>query len=274
MNYLKRLTYRTEVTTVARWLGLRPLLKNWYFWWARPSDGIVRIEVNGVEARFYVRTPGELRNLDPVGGAQAEFPILEKLLSLLSTGGVFCDIGSNVGLDAILAAKKLGKQGRVLAFEPYSEAFSHLQDNIKLNGVTNITAFNKAVGEAHGTAQLNRGEENADSSLVRSPTGRDLGHETVEVISTDEFIGAEQLPVSHIVKIDVEGHEHSVLKGLSRTLSQPSSELACCEVHPSLLPPDISPQSIPAVLGSLGFQHIEACPRKDTFNVFASKTGP
>jgi FkbM family methyltransferase len=179
-----------------------------------------------------------------------------------------------VGLYAILAAKKVGEQGRVLAFEPYSQAFSHLQDNIKLNRVTNITTFNKAVGETHGTAQLNMGEENADSSLVRSPTGQDLGHETVEVISMDEFIGAEQLPVPRVVKIDVEGFEYSVLQGMRRTLAEPTCQLVCCEVHPSLLPPDISQQSIAAVLRSLGFQHIEACPRKDTFHVFASKMGP
>jgi FkbM family methyltransferase len=149
-----------------------------------------------------------------------------------------------------------------------------LRDNIELNGVTNITALNKAVGETHGTAQLNMGEENADSSLVRSPTGRDLGHETVEVISMDEFIGAEQLPVPHVVKIDVEDFEYSVMQGMRRTLAEPACKLVCCEVHPSLLPPEISPQSIPAVLGSLGFQYIDACPRKDTFHVFASKTGP
>lgn len=273
MNLLKRLTYRTEVITLVRRLRLRSLLKKWYFWWARPSDGVVRIEVTGVEARFYVRTPGEMRNLDPAGGAQAEFPILGKVLSFLSAGGVFCDIGSNVGLYAILAAKKLGEQGRVLAFEPYSQAFCHLRDNIKLNGMTNITVFNKAVGKTHGTAQLNMGEENADSSLVRSPTGRDLGHETVNVISIDEFLRVEQLPVPQVVKIDVEGFEYSVMQGMRRTLTEPACQLVCCEVHPSLLPPEISPQSIPAFLESLGFQHIEARPRRDTFHVFASKTG-
>jgi hypothetical protein len=96
MNLLKRLTYGTEVIAVARWLGLRPLLKKWHFWWARPRDGVIRIEVNGVDARFYVRTPGELRNLDPVGGARAEFPILGKLPSsaraeFLATSGAMLD---------------------------------------------------------------------------------------------------------------------------------------------------------------------------------------
>jgi FkbM family methyltransferase len=273
MNFIKRLTYKPEVLAVARRLGLHPILRKIYFWWARPSDGLVRVEVNGVQARFYVRTPGELRNLDPVGHAQAEYPVVEKVLSFLGTGGVFCDIGSNVGLYAILAAKKLGEQGRVLAFEPYSQAYSHLQDNIKLNEATNVTAFNKAVGETRGTAQLNMGEENADSSLVRSPTGRDLGHETVEVISMDEFIDSERLPVPRVVKIDVEGFEYSVLKGMRRTLAAPACQLVCCEVHPSLLPPEISPQSIPAFLESVGFQRIEARPRKDTFHVFASKMG-
>lgn len=273
MNYLKRLTYRPEVIKVARRLGLRSALKKWYFWWARPSDGVVRIEANGVEARFYVRTPGEMRNLDPAGGAQAEFPVLEKILSFLGTGGVFCDIGSNVGLFAILAAKKLGPQGRVLAFEPYSQAFSHLQDNIKLNGVTNVSPFSKAVGENHGTARLNIGEENADSSLVRSPTGRDLGHEVVEVVAMDEFIDTENLPVPRVVKIDVEGFEYSVMQGMRLTLAEPACKIVCCEVHPALLPSGVSPGSIPAYLKFLGFEHVEAFPRKDTFHVFATKAG-
>ena len=180
MNFLKRLTYRTEVITAVRWLGLRPLFKKWYFWWARPRDGVVRIEANGVEARFYVRTPGEMRNLDPAGGAQAEYPVLEKVLSFLSAGGVFCDIGSNVGLYAILAAKQLGERGRVLAFEPYSQAFSHLQDNIRLNGATNVTAFNKAVGEAGGTARAQHGRrkrrfESGPVSDESEPRARNRG---------------------------------------------------------------------------------------------------
>jgi hypothetical protein len=83
MNFLKRLTYRTEVITVARWLGLRPLLRKLYFRWARPKNAILAVELAGVQARFFVRTPEELRILESAGGAGGEQQAVTQVLPFL-----------------------------------------------------------------------------------------------------------------------------------------------------------------------------------------------
>jgi FkbM family methyltransferase len=271
-DFLKRVTYRPEVKALARALGLGKTLRGWYFRCALPSNGIVEHQVGGVTGRFYIRTPGELRNLDPAGCAQREQKILELLIASVQEGDVFFDVGANVGLYTVMLAKAVGKRGQVIAFEPMRESFAHLQDNLILNGLTNVRCFQNALGESAGEAKLYLGEENADSSLVGHPAGKDLGWEAVSVVRGDEFVEAKNLPSPRVVKVDVEGYEYAALQGLKRTLAAPGCRLVCCEVHPRLLPPDVKPQSVFALLRSLGFVHIGVSRRGDTYHAICRKT--
>ncbi len=270
-TFLRRLTYRRELKALARVLGLRRILRDRYYRWSRPPDGILEFGIGEITGRFYVRTPGELRNLDPAGGAQKERPILEFLISEAGPGQVVYDIGANVGLYTILLAKVVGEQGCVIAVEPDSESYQHLQENLQLNGLTNVRALRKALGEQTNTSRLYRGEGNADSSLVRPPTGKDLGHQLVEVMRGDEWVQTQSLPPPKLIKIDVEGFEYAVLKGLQQTLAHPACELVCCEIHPQLLPADVKPYAIIDFLQSIGFVCLDTRPRFDTFHLLARK---
>ena len=193
------------------------------------------------------------------------------MISEVGPGQVVYDLGANVGLYAVLLAKVVGEQGCVIAFEPDSESYQHLQENLKLNGLTNVRTLRKALGEQTSMSMLYRGEGNADSSLVRPATGKDLGHELVEVVRGDEFIQTENLPPPRLVKIDVEGYEYAVLRGLQRTLAHPACELLCCEIHPQLLPPDVKPQTIIDFVQSIGYKCLDLRPRFDTFHLLARK---
>ncbi len=271
MNALKRASYHPVVIRTFRVLGLRHIARNLYYRWARPRDGVLRIEVGGVDAKFYVRTPGELRVVDPAGETQGERHILEHLMATLRAGDVFYDIGANVGLYTVLLAKTLGDQGQVIAFEPGREAYQHLQDNLTLNHLSNVRTFRKALGERAGEAELYTGDENGHSSLLRHPSGTDLGTEAVEVAVGDQFIGTEHLPLPRAVKIDVEGYEYAVLTGLRSTLAQPVCELVCCELHPTLLPPGVTPQRILELLESLGFRTTDVRSRNETYHAVCWK---
>ncbi|MEM6996443.1 MAG: FkbM family methyltransferase, partial [Myxococcota bacterium] len=66
------------------------------------------------------------------------------LLERLEPGDTFVDVGANLGYYTVLAAKKVGPSGRVFAFEPDPESFALLKRNVDRNGLTNITAENKA----------------------------------------------------------------------------------------------------------------------------------
>ena len=272
MNFFKRLTYRTEVITVARWLGLRPILRKLYFWWARPQSGILEVGLAGVKARFYVQTPEELRILESAGGAGGEGQVVAQVLEFLKPGDVVFDIGANVGLYTVLLSKRVGDSGRVFAFEPEPRTCAHLHDNLTLNEARNVKWYRKALGERTGQASLFTGSVIGGGSLV-FPQGGGQAEQVVEIAQGDELVATEMMPTPRAVKIDVEGYEHSVIQGLRHTLSEPACEMICCEVHPSMLPPGVTPGAVLSLVDSLGFKQIQQFPRWDkTFHIVARKS--
>ena len=271
MNFLKKLTYRTEVITVARWLGLRPILRKAYFWWARPKDGILAVELAGVKARFYVRTPDELRILESGGGAGGEQKVVAEVIAFLHAGDVVFDVGANVGLYTVLLAKTVGEAGQVIAFEPEAQTCEHLRENLKLNGALNVQCFRKALGERTGQALLFTGSVIGGGSLIHH-NGGGQAEQVVEIAQGDELVANEKLPFPRVVKIDVEGYEFSVIRGLSNTLAEPACKMLCCEIHPSMLPTGVNPEAVLGLVNSLGFKQIQQFPRWDkTFHIVARK---
>jgi len=271
MELLKRLTYRREVIAAARLFGLRSILRKWYYWWGRPRDVIVRLELAGTSAQFYVRTPEELRLLESAGGAGGEQRVWELLASSLKPGDVVFDVGANVGLYTVLLAKVVGDGGQVISFEPEGQTYAHLLDNLKLNSLTNVRCFRKALGERSGQAMLYSNEAIGGASLVHPPAGKGPG-EVVDIVEGDQLVLAENLPLPRAVKIDVEGYEYAVIQGLRRTLAQHACQLVCCEVHPARLPADVKPETVGDLLRSVGFSRIDTYPRWDkTFHLVAYK---
>lgn len=270
MSVLKRLTYRREVVLLARMLGLRPMLRKWYYRWARPRDGAVRVEAAGLSARFYARTPTELRMLELAEQGRWERDIVKLLTSRLRPGNVAYDIGSNLGFYAVLLAKVVGETGEVVAFEPESQCYEHLRDNLKLNELTNVRAFRLALGEGSAEGKLYVGEDLQLSNLAE-PRARRMRQQIVQIVAGDEIREAKNLPLPQVVKIDVEGHEYAVLRGLRRTLSNPNCETVCCEVHSDFLPQEVKPEQILDLLKSCGFKQFDIVPRGQDHYLLAYK---
>jgi FkbM family methyltransferase len=261
LSFLKRFTYRPELIWLARACGLRGFLRKCYFWWARPPDGILRIEVSGTNAQFYVRTPEELRMLGKAQSGHWEGEILQFLISQLRAGDVVYDIGASVGLYTALLGQALRDRGQVIAFEPERQSQDRLRENLRLNGLTNVRAFRVALGDYSGEGKLYfSGDDLLFSNLVRPRTTsltHQENHQVVQVVRGDEFREIENLPFPRIVKIDVEGYEYAVIRGLTRTLSDSGCELVSCEVHPTLLPLEVKPEQVVDLLRSLGFGRID-----------------
>jgi len=173
-------------------------------------------------------------------------------------------------------AKAIGPEGQVIAFEPDSENYRKLLENVKLNELRNVRAFRKALGEKTAETKLYKGVDITDSTLIASHARKDIDYEVVEMVEGDSFREAEHLPIPRVIKIDVEGYEYAVLTGLRRTLAVPACQVVCCEVHPTLLPPDANPESILGFLKSLGFSRIDsdAASGYPLFHVIAYKEAP
>ena len=219
------------------------------------------MERGGVSASFFTRTPEQLRAIE----AGSMEPSLDLILRFLKPGDTVYDIGSHLGVYTVLLARVVGETGTVVAWEPHQETYEQLQANLKLNGLTNVRAFQKAVGERDAQEKLYIGQVVANFSLlsgaITNPPGHgEIPYQLVQVVEGDPFAKAEGLPIPRAVKIDVEGFEYAVIKGFRRTLSDPQCRIVCLEVHPMSLPPGVNVSDINDLLKSLGYDRLDAEP--------------
>lgn len=127
-------------------------------------------------------------------------------------GKVFLDIGSNLGLFAVNLARNADL--RVIAVEPDPENFLELRTNIVLNGLANVTPCNVALGAETGFITLelpmegNRGMTRVRQNGVSAIDGR---HACLTVRQLCEWLKLDRID---LLKMDVEGFEYSVLKGM------------------------------------------------------------
>lgn len=88
---------------------------------------------------------------------------------LIKPGMIVVDAGANIGLYSIIAGKLVGENGQIFAFEPSSETFKRLLNNIHLNQVTNIYPYNLGLGDKTNQElklRQDKGFEDAERYLV------------------------------------------------------------------------------------------------------------
>ena len=138
------------------------------------------------------------------------------------TGSIAIDVGANVGLHTIPLSAKVGKSGRVIAFEPDPDNYNLLRRNIKNNNLLNVTAYNIGLSSKTEVNTLYQSSTNRGSlSLCKDNvegTSPQLKPITIELTTADEFLKDLSLPVS-LIKIDVEGAEPLVLQGMTGLLN-------------------------------------------------------
>ena len=180
------------------------------------TSGIVR-DPNGIH--FRIDRNNYFQHNITYGYYEAEVRWTLKLL--LKPGDTFLDIGANIGYLSAVASECVGETGHVLSFEPNPEVFPLLVDNSKLGPYRNIFPVNFAASEKSGTANLFCGFETALSTL-QEKTGLLRIKCAVEVatVSIDDWLRTQVFDIGKIklVKIDTEGHEYKVLKGLEKLI--------------------------------------------------------
>ncbi len=136
--------------------------------------------------------------------------------SALSVGDLFVDVGANVGLLSLCAARQVGERGRILAIEPAPENLTRLRVNVRLNPRSDITVLPVAIGATRGTIELGMPESQAgiQNSGARSITSSENQIE-VDLITIDDAVaqwtsGGDMV---QLVKLDVEGMENEVVRG-------------------------------------------------------------
>lgn len=136
------------------------------------------------------------------------------LEELVRPGDVVVDVGANVGHLALIAARKAGPAGRVIAIEPGARSYRLLADNAARNFPDRIHPVHAACDERDGTATLYVSDYSEEFNSLRPDTVIGGVHrETVGARSLDSLC-SELRVAPDVVKVDVEGAEWQVLRGL------------------------------------------------------------
>jgi FkbM family methyltransferase len=148
-------------------------------------------------------------------------PTNQKLLrQILSPGDTYIDVGANYGIHALLATKCVGEEGRVYCFEPNPPTFDVLKVHKVINHRENMLLFHMGLSDAEGELTLS-GADHAGTFTFRAVG--DATHATqVQVRVGDEVLHDCPARGKILVKIDTEGFEHHVLKGLKEFRKRPN----------------------------------------------------
>lgn len=165
-------------------------------------------------------------------GGLLEQGTVKVLTGLLKQGDHVIDVGANIGLLTLPAAVSVGPTGRVIAVEPASRAFSLLRESVAINfEAGRVNLQNCAAGAAAGKATLNLGHHIGHSSLLTLDA--DGGKEEVEVAPLDALTTPGQRV--DLVKIDVEGFELEVWRGMARIIADNPDLAVIVELGPEHL---------------------------------------
>jgi FkbM family methyltransferase len=151
-------------------------------------------------------------------------------------GDIVVDVGAHIGKYTIIASKRVGENGKVIAIEAHPGNYEMLNRNIKLNGLTNITTLNYAVYSKETKIKLFLPDEKSNHTIYNTliPTRAKDGEKFIEVNANTLDNLLQQNGISQEVnwiKIDVEGAEFEVLKGAHDTISNSKNIAFLVEVH-------------------------------------------
>jgi FkbM family methyltransferase len=150
---------------------------------------------------------------------------------LLKEGMTVMDVGANVGMYSLLAARVVGPTGKVYAFEPVPDTFARLQEHITMNGLTHVVPISIALSDSNGTVKISVAR-NGRSSLFLHTTSDFI---EVPMETLDSFIASHGIEEVHAIKVDVEGSEMHVVRGMRQLLSRSDKPLLMFEINPSTL---------------------------------------
>jgi len=133
----------------------------------------------------------------------------ELIKSEIREGEVVVDIGAHIGYFTLILSRLVGPNGCVYAFEPDPDNFAILKRNVEMNGCKNVVLEQKAVSDRAGQGVFVGWNLQGLESAETKESGES---KVVDTVVLDEYFRNESRRISFI-KIDVEGHELSALRG-------------------------------------------------------------
>lgn len=228
----------------------------------------VPVRLDGMSAVFRFRSVDELAR---AWGFAGERDVFSGMLRHVQIGDIVWDVGANVGTHAVMFGKRVGVSGKVIAFEPESGTRRTLEENIELNRLGNVEVLSVALGSTDSVHDMFIDTRPGSGKHSLVPVD---GYKQIEVnVRTGDDLDESRDDASPtVVKIDVEGFELEVLKGMKNVLASDNCRLVMCEVHTRVLSENGHDSAlVEQMLREAGFNGFEQTPRGTEIHLLATK---
>jgi FkbM family methyltransferase len=148
----------------------------------------------------------------------------------IETHDVVVDIGAHIGIFSLFASRQ-APCGLIIAIEPIEENFLILEENIRINGRTNIIALNRAVASMDTVRPIYFYDKDTAGHSLFTMEKNDKQVRSVRTISLDFLFSSFQLVHIDFMKMDCEGAEYEILFSCSKEILSKINKLAI-ECHP------------------------------------------
>ena len=205
------------------------------------------VNVNGIKMAVMPNDKGISEELIMWGTHE---PLATEILERELAPDMSCiDIGANIGYYALLESKIINKNGKVIAIEPAPSSFGLLKRNVALqeintsgstsrNNNNNIEVYNLAIGDVDGKVDFVITQFSNLNRVLRENEHRyNAAISDIKTVSSkrlDTFVSERQIGSIDFIRMDVEGHENKIIKGMQQTLMKYKPRLMI-EVHKDYL---------------------------------------
>ena len=172
--------------------------------------GPLDVQYQGASFRFYHQASATERGA--LFNPDYNLAELDFLRAHSPRGGVFVDVGANVGTYALALARHVGAQGKVIAIEPHPVTHARLKFNREASAAAQVTLVAAAAGPADGELLIETDGDNLGAShiVTDQPAGNAFRVPALRLQRILEEAGVSQVDA---LKIDIEGFEDRVLTG-------------------------------------------------------------
>lgn len=139
---------------------------------------------------------------------------------LLRPGDCMVDIGGNCGLVTMNAATMVGAEGQVHTFEPQPDLAQMIRESTAISGFGQVTVHAVALSDSDGVAQLHVPDGRSGAASLEGGSKKPGRAIEVKLVKGDAYLEALDLPPIRLMKVDVEGHEAGVFRGMAQYLTR------------------------------------------------------
>lgn len=197
----------------------------------RSKDGFLLKEVQGSKMLLDLNDKGISFELALDGIREKEST--KNIYDEINEGDIVIDIGANIGYYLLMESKIVGKNGKVYGIEPVPRNFEMMSKNVEINAYSNIELFKFAIGDKAEVSRINISDKCNWSSMIYLENADVIKTVDVDVIRLDDFIKNKKYP--DFIRMDVEGYEYNVIKGMKSILESKKPLKIFIELHPHIM---------------------------------------